>query len=90
MEKLDDPICQSCGMPMLRDEDFGTNVNGGKNEDYCCYCFKDGEFTDIGITMEQKIDKLVEMATSKMSMPEAKAREMANKIIPKLKRWQNK
>ncbi len=26
-------FCQSCGMPLQ------------KNEEYCCYCYKDGAFT---------------------------------------------
>ena len=32
-------------MPMADEELFGTNADGSKNEDYCIYCFKDGEFT---------------------------------------------
>ena len=84
------PICQSCGMPMQKDKDFGTNADGSKNEEYCHFCYKDGKFTEPDITMEQKIDKVVGIATSQMNMPEAQAREMANNIIPKLKRWQNR
>ena len=80
-------MCQSCGMPMQKTEDFGTNVDGTKNGEYCHFCFKDGGFTDEGITMEQKIDKLVNIAVSQMNMPEAKARAQATEIIPTLKRW---
>jgi hypothetical protein len=32
------PVCQSCGMPMEKSEDFGTNAGGGKNKDYCHEC----------------------------------------------------
>ncbi|UCD06799.1 MAG: zinc ribbon domain-containing protein [candidate division WOR-3 bacterium] len=80
-------ICQSCGMPMQKDEDFGTNTDGTKSGEYCHFCFKDGGFTDEGITMEQKIDKLVEIAVSQMQIPKEKARAMAEDIIPKLARW---
>ncbi|MEE1156118.1 MAG: zinc ribbon domain-containing protein, partial [Methanobrevibacter sp.] len=38
-------FCQSCAMPMTGSEIYGTNADGSKNEDYCIYCFKDGEFT---------------------------------------------
>jgi len=86
MEGTQDQICQSCGMPMQKNEDFGTNTDGSKNEEYCHFCYKEGRFTDEGITVEEKINKNIEMAT-KMGMPEEKAREMANNIIPKLKRW---
>jgi len=71
---------------MQKNEDFGTNTDGSKNEEYCHFCYKEGRFTDEGITVEEKINKNIEMAT-KMGMPEEKAREMANNIIPKLKRW---
>jgi hypothetical protein len=86
MEKLG-PICQSCGMPLQKSEDFGTNPDGSKNQEYCHFCFEKGDFTDKGITMEQKIEKLINLAVTRMNMPEAEARQMANKIIPTLKRW---
>ncbi len=83
------PVCQSCGMPLQRSGDLGTNADGRKNDEYCHFCFRDGKFVDEGITMEQKIEKLVELAVSQMNMAEDKAREMAYAIIPTLKRWQN-
>ena len=69
MENSDYLICQSCGMPMKSDEDFGTNSDGSKNEEYCHFCYKEGKYTDEGITMEQKIEKNIEIA-KKMGMPE--------------------
>ena len=47
--------CQSCGMPMDKPELFGTNNDGTKNEDYCVYCFKDGEFIK-DLTMDEMIE----------------------------------
>lgn len=82
-------ICQSCGMPMGKPEDFGTNADGSKNKEYCNFCFQKGKFTDEGITMEQKIEKNVQIAV-KMGWPEHNARAMAENTIPKLKRWQAK
>lgn len=81
-------ICQSCGMPMRGAEHCGTNAFGGKNKEYCCYCFLEGNFTDEGITMEEKIKKNIEIAKT-MSMPEEEAVNLANTVIPTLKRWQN-
>lgn len=83
------PICQSCGMPLRSEHDLGTNADGSKNNEYCRFCFKEGTFTDPDITMQQKIDKLVSMAVQ-MNIPEKSAREMASKLLPTLKRWQNK
>jgi hypothetical protein len=79
-------ICQSCGMPLQNEEDFGTNENGSKNLEYCHFCFQKGRFTDEGITMEEKIEKNIKIAKN-MGMSEEKAREMATNTIPNLKRW---
>ena len=83
------PICPSCGMPMERAEDFGTREDGGESNDYCCFCFKKGAFTDPNISMDEMIEKLVGMA-SQMEMSEFQARDMARNVLPTLKRWQSK
>lgn len=82
-------ICQSCGMPMVIEESFGTNANGSKNKDYCCFCFQDGKFTEPKITMEAMIEK-VSGFLIQSGIPESKAKDMARKSIRKLKRWRGK
>jgi hypothetical protein len=72
---------------MSKDSDFGTNEDGSLNDEYCSFCFKDGKFLDEGITMGEKIDKLVEITTTKLNISEDQARELANSTIPHLKRW---
>ena len=79
-------VCQSCATPLRSENDLGTSVDGGKNKEYCRFCLKDGKFTDEGITIEQKIEKLVGMAV-KMSIPADNARKMAQNLLPTLKRW---
>ena len=39
---METKFCQSCGMPLQKNEELGTNHDGSKNEEYCCYCYKDG------------------------------------------------
>jgi hypothetical protein len=80
-------ICQSCGMPMDK-KDFGSNSDGTPSIEYCHFCFKQGKFSDEGITMQKKILKNIEIA-KKMGMSEEKAISLAQDTIPKLKRWQN-
>ena len=79
-------ICQSCGMPLQKEEDFGTNASGSKSEEYCFHCFQNGKFLDEGITLEEKISKNVKFAVQ-MGMSENEARKMASEVLPKLKRW---
>ncbi|MDD5110659.1 MAG: zinc ribbon domain-containing protein [Patescibacteria group bacterium] len=80
------PICQSCGMPMQKSEDFGKNADGSASAEYCRYCFQNGKYT-VDMTLEQFIEKNVEIAKSKLGMSEADARAMATSVIPNLKRW---
>lgn len=79
-------ICQSCGMPLNKEENKGTNSDNSKSEEYCRFCFIDGKFVHPERTMEEQINKGIEMS-KKLWMPEDKAREIAYNTIPKLKRW---
>ncbi len=79
-------ICQSCGMPMKIDSDFGINSDKSKNEDYCTYCFKDGLFTNPNITMDQMIAGCIGIMV-KFGTPEAQAKQQMQLLIPTLKRW---
>jgi hypothetical protein len=80
-------ICQSCGMPLIKESDIGTNEDGSQSEEYCRFCFQEGKFTNPNLTMEEQIEKGI-VISKKMWIPEDKAREIANNTIPKLKRWQ--
>lgn len=87
MKTLDNDICQSCGMPIKTVSDFGTYEDGSYNSNYCHFCYKDGKFTDAGISLEDKMAKNVKMAI-KMGMTKQKAEDLATSTLPKLKRWQ--
>lgn len=81
-------FCQSCGMPMT-DELCGTEKNGSKNEEYCKYCYENGEFT-ADLRMDQMVEVCVpHMLRNNPDMTEKQARNMMNEFLPKLKRWKN-
>jgi hypothetical protein len=87
-EKLpEEPFCQSCGMPMGSPDCFGTNVDNGKSNDYCCHCFQNGEFVDSKMTMEEMIDLSACIMAEKTKISETNAKEVCWSFIPKLKRW---
>ena len=51
--KENNKFCQSCGMPLKKDEnDGGTNADGSINPLYCSYCYQNGEFTFNGTVNE--------------------------------------
>ena len=44
---VNENICRSCGMNM-KESDYGTNADWSLNQEYCKYCFSNGEFKKIG------------------------------------------
>lgn len=78
--------CQSCGMPLGRDEkDGGTNADGSKSSEYCSHCYQNGQFTEPNLTLEQMTAK-VKGKMKDMHFPGFVA-NFFTRDIPKLKRW---
>ena len=46
-------VCQCCGMP-LEDELIGRNHDGTLNEDYCKWCYADGEYRRTGTRVYER------------------------------------
>ena len=77
--------CQSCGMP-LTEEEFMANEDYSANQEYCKYCYSDGQFTNPDITMEEMIEICVPYMVEN-GIPEDEARKMMQEFLPNLKRW---
>ena len=83
---MENTICQSCSMP-LTEENKGLNANKSPNEEFCHYCYCNGEFTEPKLSLDLQIKKLSQMAVSNMNLSEKEAFKMANETLPKLNRW---
>ena len=79
--------CQSCSMPLSKKEDYGTNVDGSANKEYCRFCFHTGVFTEPNITLDDMVDKVAHVMIAKVAIPEEKALEIARLELAQLKRW---
>ena len=82
---MEEKRCQSCSMPLLKSEEFGTNQDGSQNEEYCVYCYKDGSFID-DVSMEKYIAMNVPFY-EQAGMTEEQMREYCERVFPTLKRW---
>ena len=78
-------ICQSCAMPLTSDDMFAAEKDGTKNEDYCKWCYKDGEFVDQ-CSMEEFIEKCSEFS-EQAGMTKEQMKDYCSKVFPTLKRW---
>ncbi len=68
---------------------LGTNADGSNTQEFCSFCFADGNFTNPHQTMEEMIQSSIENMTADLQMPLEQATNLANSFIPTLKRWQN-
>ena len=76
-------ICQCCGMP-LEDETISKEKDGFFNEEYCKWCYADGEY--MYHNMDDLIDVCVGHMASEQFPPEQVRAYMADKL-PKLSYW---
>jgi hypothetical protein len=80
--------CQSCGMPMKRDEQGGgTNADGSKSDMYCSRCYQQGKFTNPIMSVTE-MQTLVKNKLKEFGFPGFIA-GFFTKNIPKLERWKN-
>lgn len=76
-------ICQCCGMP-LEDSNISKEKDGFFNEEYCKWCYADGEY--LYSDMDDLIDICVKNMVSE-EYPEQKVREYLKVTLPKLDYW---
>ena len=78
-------FCQSCGMPLKKDADCGSNADGPHNDRFCKNCFTDGKFRDPDMTVGQMKEK-VKSVMKGMGIPGFLS-GFFTKGISKLERW---
>ena len=78
-------ICQCCGMP-LEDASISKETDGFFNEEYCKWCYADGEY------MYHDMDDLIEVCVNNMAgehFTSEQARAYMRDLLPKLNYWKN-
>ena len=76
-------ICQCCGMP-LEDEIMSKEKDGSINEDYCKWCYKDGNFTYNDM---ESLISFCENTMSNETFSKQQVRDYMSNLLPKLKHW---
>ena len=78
-----DLICQCCGMP-LTDGDISKEPNGFFNEEYCKWCYADGNFC---YTSLEELTDFLAGHMSNENFPEDQARAYLEEKLPTLNYW---
>ena len=76
-------ICQCCGMP-LDDSSISKEKDGTFNEEYCKWCYTDGNF--VYTSLGELTDFLVGHMSNEQFPPE-QARAYFEEQLPKLNHW---
>lgn len=76
-------VCQCCGMP-LEEEILSREPDGSINEDYCRWCYTQGEF------VYKDMQSLLDYCASHMAneaFPEPQVRAYLAQLLPTLAHW---
>ena len=79
-------VCQCCGMP-LEDSMISREKDGTLKEDYCQWCYADGNYT------YQDMDTLINFCAGHMAnenFSEEQVRTYMKQMLPGLKYWKNR
>jgi hypothetical protein len=81
--------CQSCGMPLSRDEQGGgTEADGSRSKKYCSHCYVQGAFTLPDISLEEMKER-VKGKLKEFGIPGFLAGFFTRKMA-KLERWRGR
>lgn len=79
--------CQCCSMPIPQPELHGTEADGSPSENYCKYCYQQGDFTAKGVDMDEFIEATAQMEADAMGISREEAVSLMATLLPHLKRW---
>lgn len=78
-------ICQCCGMPLNDDGLISRESDGTYNEDYCKWCYSDGDF--VYKSKDSLIDYLVNNMPNPENLAEDVRRNQFDSYLSLLKHW---
>jgi transcriptional regulator with XRE-family HTH domain len=77
--------CQCCGMPLSDDSMISHEPDGTFNEDYCKWCYADGNF--VYKDKNSLIDFLISHIPNPDNQPEPARRKLYDSHLSMLKHW---
>ena len=77
--------CQCCGMPLNEDSIISRERDNSFNEDYCKWCYADGEF--LYTTKESLIDFMMQHIPNPQNQSESERRQFFESQLSNLKHW---
>lgn len=79
-------VCQCCGMPLGDDGLISREPDGAFNEDYCKWCYADGQFAYHDLSA--LLDTITPMMAKQFGLEPDTVRRSLAEQLPRLKYWQ--
>ena len=78
-------LCQCCGMPLNDDGTISREPDGAFNEDYCKWCYADGDF--VYKSKDSLLDFLIGSMPNPDNQSDEERRAMYDGFLSQLKHW---
>ena len=78
-------FCQCCGMPLYEDDVISREPNGDFNEEYCKWCYTDGNF--VYQSKAELIDFLIAHMPNPEELKEQDRRAQYDQALSQLNHW---
>ena len=78
-------FCQCCGMPLSEDSMISRETDGSFNEDYCKWCYTDGNF--VYKSKESLLDFLIKTIPNPENQNADERRKIFDSHLSQLKHW---
>ena len=78
-------VCQCCGMPLNEDGMISKEADGSFNEDYCKWCYTEGEF--VYKSKESLLEYLIKHMPNPENLSENDRRVQYDGYLSQLKHW---
>ena len=80
-------ICQSCSMPLMTQQDYGTDNDETFSNIYCKYCYQQGNFTYPNATVETIANHGAKIMSDLYQIPADNAKNFMTEQVKVLYRW---
>lgn len=79
--------CQCCSMPIPDPSLHGTEADGSSSNNYCKWCYQEGDFTAKGVDMDEFIEATAQLEADALGVSREEAVSLMATLLPHLDRW---
>ena len=87
--EMPEHYCQSCGMMFTAPNQFAHEADGTERQDYCKWCYDQGEYLE-NVTMDEMIEECAPRMAEAMGWTLDESASLLGAVLPTLDRWRSR